>query len=68
MRTYKQLVRVLTLAKRLQGCTVLPEIATLATEFRVSNRTIYRDLAALEAAHWMVPRRWLDDHLSEGAA
>lgn len=50
-----QLVRVLQVAKAVEGKPPLRSLTTLAARFRVCTRTIYRDLQALQAAGWAVP-------------
>lgn len=51
----RALRRVLRLAKRLEGLRYRPALSSLADEFRVSRRTLYRDLSALSGAGWQVP-------------
>jgi predicted DNA-binding transcriptional regulator YafY len=46
---------VLALAKRLEGCAVLPHLSVLAEGARVSERTVRRDLYALADAGWPLP-------------
>jgi predicted DNA-binding transcriptional regulator YafY len=48
----RTLKRVLKLAKRLQKARRRPRLEILADEFRVSPRTIRRDIAALKEAGW----------------
>jgi predicted DNA-binding transcriptional regulator YafY len=52
----RALKRVLMLAKRLQAARKPPRLEALADEFRVSTRTIRRDIAALDDAGWPVQR------------
>lgn len=51
------LVRTLRLAKTLEGRRYMPGVAWLARELGCHPRTLYRDLAALQEAHWPVPMR-----------
>lgn len=53
-----QVIRLLRLARALEGHRVMPPIPTLAKQYRVCRRTVLRDLAALEEAGWLVPRRY----------
>lgn len=53
-------VRLATLARRLDGLRVMPDIADLAREHGVCLRTIHRDLAVLEESGWWVPARVWD--------
>jgi len=59
MRRYRQLVRVLTLARYLSGRRRTPQLRELARTFGVHERTVRRDLEALEDAQWPVPPRTL---------
>lgn len=52
----RTLLRVLTLFRRLDGCRYAPPLAELAKEFGVCERTIRRDLEALEAAGFNPPK------------
>jgi hypothetical protein len=54
------LVRVLRLALRLADTERRPPLKELADEFRVCERTIRRDLRALQAAAWPVPSKWTE--------
>lgn len=56
------LVRVLWLARAIQGLRCMPKIEGLARELGVHRRTIYRDLAALEEAGWPLPARGMDEY------
>lgn len=56
------LVRVLVLAKRLEGARYVPPLAILAAEYAVHVRTIRRDLEALERAGWTVPAWRYDNY------
>lgn len=59
-------VRLLRLAKRLDGCRMAPPLTELAAELEVCPRTIRRDLQALEEAGWRVPQfRYHACHLRE---
>ena len=59
-------VRILRLAKRLEGCRFTPPLTQLADEFSVCARTIRRDLYALEEAGWPVPQfRYWPCHVRE---
>lgn len=49
------LTRALRLARMLHGRRYRPDADTLAMQLRVTRRTIYRDLAALQEAHYRVP-------------
>jgi predicted DNA-binding transcriptional regulator YafY len=61
-----QAVRLLRLAKRLDGCRFTPPLAQLADEFGVCARTIRRDLHTLEEAGWPVPQfRYHACHVQE---
>lgn len=49
------LARALRLARYLHGRRYRPEVTILATQLQVTTRTVYRDLAALQEAHYRVP-------------
>lgn len=49
------LVRALRLARALQGRRYRPAVDVLAAQLQVTTRTVYRDLAALQEAHYRVP-------------
>lgn len=48
-------IRLLRLARQLDGRADVPPLARLAHDYGVCTRTIRRDLAALAAAGWPVP-------------
>lgn len=54
------LVRALKLAKALEAHRYMPHVDALAKELNCHKRTVYRDLAALEEAHWPTPMRTTD--------
>jgi predicted DNA-binding transcriptional regulator YafY len=54
----RPLRRVLRLALRLQTLRTRPTLDALASEFRVSPRTVRRDLYALADAGWPAPALW----------
>lgn len=54
------LVRALKLMRRLEGCRTAPALKVLANEFAVHERTIRRDLEAIEEAGWPLPQ-WRQD-------
>lgn len=56
------LVRALVLARRIDGLRNLPSIKELAHALNVHSRTVYRDLAALEEAGYLVPPRRMDEY------
>jgi len=51
----RTLVRILRLWSLINGRRFRPAVAHLSRELGVTSRTIYRDLNALEEAHWPVP-------------
>lgn len=58
-------LRLAALVRLLIGRRYMPPVADLASELEVTPRTVYRDLVALEAAHWPLPRRPRDGDLQE---
>jgi predicted DNA-binding transcriptional regulator YafY len=48
---------MVTLIRVLGRTKAMPPIDDLAAECGVTKRTVYRDLLALEAARWPLPRR-----------
>jgi predicted DNA-binding transcriptional regulator YafY len=53
--------RLAALLKALHGRRFMPTMAELSRELGASERTVYRDLAALEEAGFQLPRRINDD-------
>lgn len=49
------LLRILRLAKRLRGVRQLPVLRALAEELGVNERTLRRDIYALEETGWIQP-------------
>lgn len=56
-------LRLAALVRLLIGRRYMPPVGDLARELQVTKRTVYRDLAALDAADWPLPRRLRDDSL-----
>ena len=52
--------RLAYLLRLLAEAHVMPNLQTLAADLGVSRRTVYRDLQALQAAGWPLPRRWME--------
>lgn len=52
------IVRIARLILFLNGRRHMPDVQTLAAQLGVTPRTLYRDLAALEEAGMVLPRRW----------
>lgn len=52
--------RLARLILRLMGLRYMPDMQVMAAELGVSQRTLYRDLAALEAGGWQLPRRYME--------
>lgn len=52
--------RLARLILRLCGAHVMPDVQVLAADLGVSQRTLYRDLAALQAGGWRLPKRWTE--------
>jgi len=48
--------RIARLIQILTRQRYMPPVTTLAQELEVGPRTVYRDLAALEAAYWPLPQ------------
>lgn len=61
----ESIIRVLTLAKRLDGLRYAPSLQQLADEGHVSTRTVRRDLQLLEALGFHVPMWRLNEQLIE---
>lgn len=49
--------RLCALVRYMDGRRYMPDMAILARGLNVSHRTLYRDLAALEEAGFILPRR-----------
>ena len=54
------IVRLARLILYLNGRRYMPDPQVLAAQLGVSERTLYRDLAALEEAGAILPKRWMD--------
>jgi predicted DNA-binding transcriptional regulator YafY len=53
----RMLVRALRLATYLRGRRYMPRVPDIARELGCDKRTVYRDINALEEAHWPLPMR-----------
>lgn len=54
------IVRLARLILYLNGRRYMPDAQILAAQLGVSVRTLFRDLAALEEAGMVLPKRWTD--------